>query len=119
MITQYEAPSIIRKEIPSLSWIIHPGRASMEVYASIQDLTDCARQSVEEHDLILARQCFDLADRLYQQGDNIVRMLIENIFVFAFSTFIPQEKVEHILIRAAIPENLYSIYLKQVQESGC
>ncbi len=119
MITQYEAPSIIRKEIPSLSWIIHPGRASMEVYASIQDLTDCARQSVEEHDLILARQCFELAERLYRQGDNVVRMLIENIFVFAFSTFIPQEKVEHLLIRAAIPENLYAIYLKQVQESGC
>lgn len=119
MITQFEVPNIIRDEIPPLSAIPHICRQSVEVFASMQDLTDCARHSVEEHNFSLARKCFMLAEKLYQQGDNMVRMLVENIFVYAFHTFLPRDNKERELVRMNIPPHLYNLYLNQVMSSGC
>lgn len=76
MITHYEVPALIRREIPSLAGIAHSGRVTLEVYCSLHDLTDCARNSVEEHNFNLAKKCFILAERLYRHGDRTVRMLI-------------------------------------------
>jgi hypothetical protein len=119
MITQYEVPNMIRKEIPPLSAIPHMCRQSMEIFASMYDLTDCARHSVEEHNFTLARKCFMLAEKLYYHGDRVVRMLVENIFVYGFSTILPNDKNEVELVRAAIPPTLYNLYLKQIMGSGC
>ncbi|MGN6492185.1 MAG: DUF7674 family protein [Agriterribacter sp.] len=119
MITQYEVPAMVREEIPPLSAVPHLCRQSMEVFASMHDLTDCARHSVEEHNFTLARKCFMLAEKLYRHGDRVVRMLVENIFVYGFSTILPNDKKEVELVRAAIPPTLYNLYLKQIMSSGC
>jgi hypothetical protein len=119
MITHFEVPALIRSEIPSLSTVTHCGRATLEVYSSLHDLTDCARHSVEDHNLNLAKKCFILAEKLYRNGDRTVRMLIENIFIFSFSSFMPRDKVEQLVVRSTIPHVLYDIYLKQVMSTGC
>ena len=119
MITQYEVPAIIRSEIPSLSNVNHYGRATLETFESVHDLTDYTRHSVEDHDHNIARKCFALAEKLYKEGDRVVKIMIENIFIYSFSSLMPADKTERLFIKSAIPDSLYSIYLKQVNSISC
>jgi len=119
MITQYEVSSMLREEIPQLAGKVYPSNISLEVYASMNYFSDFTKHAVQKHDFNLAKKCFALAERLYRQGDRIVRSLIENIFVYGFSDFFPDDKTERLVIRSIIPPKLYSLYINQVMQSGC
>jgi hypothetical protein len=59
------------------------------------------------------------ADKLYRNGDNIVRMLIENSFIYSIISVMSLDPAERHWVKSIIPASLYSIYLKQVTASGC
>lgn len=118
MITQYEVSSLLRQEIPQLDTNAYPSKSSLEVYVSMNFFSDYTKHAVVEHDFNAAKKCFALAERLYLQGDRIVRTLIENIFIYNFSFFLPNDKGERRLIRSMIPFTLYSVYTRQVMQPG-
>src|SRR5882724_3799863 len=76
MITQYEVPGYLAQVLPSRA--LHPqmGPVSMNVYKELQYFTDYTRRAVGRHNYTLAKKCFCLADRLYANGDRIVRNAI-------------------------------------------
>jgi hypothetical protein len=119
MITQYEANSLLKEEFPQLAGKIYPSKISLEVYASMNYFSDYTRHAVEEHNFNLAKKCFVLAEKLYREGDRIVRLLIENIFVYSFSNYLPGTKIERAIVRSMIPAALYSLYTRQVMQPGC
>lgn len=118
MITQYEVYSLLTREIPQLAKKNYPCRASLQLYASINHFTDYTREVVQEHHFSRAKKCFALAEQLYQQGDGLVKLLIENSFVFSFSSFMPNSRTERMMLKSIIPADLYAIYLRQVMQSG-
>lgn len=119
MITQYEVTPLLKKEIPQLAGKVYPSRISLEVYVSMNYFSDYTKHAVEEHNFNLAKKCFALAEKLYREGDRIVRLLIENIFVYGFSGFLFNNKVESVVVKSMIPPALYSLYIRQVVQSGC
>ena len=118
MITQYEVPSFLQRQLPQLGGKTCLLKPSLEVYVAISNFSDCTKHAVQEHDLSLAKKCFALAEKLYRHGDNLVRLLIENSFVYSFSSFMPQDHDERMEIKSIIPVRLYAIYIKQVMQSG-
>jgi hypothetical protein len=119
MITQYEVPAFLQTQLPQLNTKIYISKKSLAIYIAISNFTDCTKHAVEEHNFNLAKKCFALAETLYRQGDNLVRLLIENSFVYSFSSFMPQNQPERLIIRSIIPARLYDVYMKQVMQSGC
>jgi hypothetical protein len=114
MITQYEVTPLLKREIPQLTMKTYPSGTSLEVYVSMNYFSDYTRHAIEQHDFSGVKKCFSLAERLYYQGDRKVRMLIENIFVYAFSSFLSEDKPERKIIKSLVPFNLYSIYCRQL-----
>ncbi len=119
MITQYEVPSLLKEEIPQLAGKMYLSKVSLQIYSSINYFSDYTKHAVEDHNFNLARKCFALAEKLYREGDRLVRLLIETSFIYSFSSFMPRDRAEKLIVRSIIPEKLYSIYLKQVMQSGC
>ena len=119
MITEYELPSLIREELPTLTGNLYPAHVTMDIYVSINDFTDYTKLMVKEQNLLLAGKCFQLAARLYKYGDRTVRSLIENIFVYSFSGIFSRVENENARLQSIVPPYLYSIYLKQIMTSGC
>jgi hypothetical protein len=119
MITQYEVTSLLKDTIPQLAGKTYPAKVSLQIYSSINYLSDYTKHVVEEHNFNLARKCFALAEKLYREGDRLVRLLIENSFIYSFSSFMPKDRAEKLMVRSLIPENLYGIYMKQVMQTGC
>ena len=119
MITQYEVPDYLARLVPSTMLQPELVHINMSIYKDLQHFTDYTRQAVDEHNYALVKRCFRLADKLYADGDATVRNAVENIFVFSFSSIIPQSGVERIILKTFIPVKLYSLYVKQINQGGC
>jgi hypothetical protein len=119
MITQYEVSRELTDLLPSLSFQPQLGPISLNIYKELTRFSDYTRRAINQHNYSLARKCFRLADKLYGQGDATVKHAIENVFVFSFSSFTPEDKVEKLILKSLIPSSLYSLYLKQIYHSGC
>lgn len=119
MITQYEVASLLKEELPAISGDQYPFRFPMDIYKSVQCFSEFTKRAVLDHDHQLARKCFSLAEKLYRQGDHLVRNVVENSFVFSFTAFMPKGKVEKLILRSMIPATLYALYMKQIMGTGC
>jgi hypothetical protein len=122
MITQYEVPFLLKKELPQMpvaANLVASRFITTDIYTSIGSFTIYTKHVVDDHQFSRAKKCFAVADKLYKQGDATVRLLIENIFVFAFSSFNIKGRADILMIKTMIPPVLYSVYLKQVTASGC
>lgn len=119
MITQYEVPIILDDELPLMKIRTYTTHLMVNIYRCIHDFAEYTRTAILEHHFTTVRKCFNLAEKLYSEGDKIVKMCIENIFVYFFTTFIPHDKVERLILQSYIPDSLNAVYLKQVSASSC
>ena len=119
MITQYEVPGYLARVLPESTLKPQPGHISLNIYRDLQHFTDYTKAAAVRHDYSLVKKCFRLADKLYSSGDTMVRNLVENIFVFSFSSIIPQNSLEKTLFKSFIPVTLYALYVKQATHGGC
>ena len=119
MITQYEVSSILRQEIPQLARREYTQQIDLNVYVFMNYFLTYTKQTVTEHKYFAAKKCFVLADRLFKHGDGVVKNLVENVFVFGFTSLLSTPGLEKAMVRSLIPANLYGLYLKQIYQSGC
>lgn len=111
MINQYEVAACLQDELPEVS---SPG---LDIVANIQGLTDYARSKASLMDLKEVRRCMVFAEKMYSKGNRYVRDVIENVFVFSFSTLLLCDKRRKMQLQALIPLSLYSLYVQQVLRS--
>ncbi|MBC7830201.1 MAG: hypothetical protein H7122_20830 [Chitinophagaceae bacterium] len=118
MISKYDAPRLIKNEIPQIADGLYRNTVTNDIYKSVQCLSECTKNAVLAHDYNLSKKCFKLAERLYNNGDVIIKSVIENCFIYSFSSFMPTDKIERMIVKSIIPGPFYNIYLKQVMQSG-
>ena len=118
MITQYNVRSLIQDQIPQLELTVCPSNVSLEVYNSINHFTEYTRRALELHHFGIAKKCFALAGSLHADGDRIVKFLIENSFIYYFSSHRSQNVTDELIIKSIIPKTLYSIYKTQLLQNG-
>lgn len=116
MINQYEVAACLKDELPQVSRTLPP-LAALDVVANIQVLTDYARSRATLMDLREVRKCMLFAEKMYSKGNQYVRDVIENVFVFSFSTLFPCDRRQKMQLQAMIPLSLYSIYVRQITAS--
>ena len=119
MITQYEVPTLLRDELPQIAGKIQSTNVMINVYNSVHSFTNYTKDAVQKHHYRIAKKCFKLAEKLYRNGDSIVKMAIENIFVYSFTSFMPNDRVEKRMVQSLIPASLNTIYQKQVTSCNC
>jgi hypothetical protein len=122
MITQYEFPLLLKEAIPQMPVPVKIQASrfiTTDIYCSMNSFSVFTKHAVDKHNFGLAKKCFAFAERLYRQGDSMVRLLIENIFVYSFSSFVTGNGIEKIMLKKMIPAALYAVYIKQVTSGGC
>ena len=124
MISRYEASQMIDTELKHKISFLNSNRAglnldlSFDFHRSVNDLTEIAQKAAANHDFILLKQCITLAEKLYNNGERLVKDVLENTFIYSFSRIIPAGKMEQCVFKAMIPKSFYSIYLKQMMVSN-
>lgn len=116
MITSYELPRILEQQIPEIPEVNKSLKPLLQLFSAINNFADLTGSAVREHHYLLAGRCFRLAERLYYNGDRIIRNLIQHSFVPAISSFMPEEDTEKMFIKSLIPVSLYHLYELEVKE---
>ena len=119
MMNQTEATSCLLQHLPELDRSIQSPCSSASFYPATQAFLQLTCHQVTAHNYRMARRCFQLADRLYVQGNATVKRAIENLFVFAMDRIFSQAGRDQHSIRGLVPISLYTAYINQVMKHGC
>ena len=118
MITQYEVDAYLKEAIPQLAMKTYPTRVSLAIYISINDFTDYTMHALEEHNFKQAKKCFALAENLYLHGDSMIRLLIENNFIYSFSSLISKGGTDMFMVKSMLPGTLHKMYRKRINRNN-
>jgi len=113
MITQFQVIGLLKKELPGMNGKLYFSeipRAFSSIHASIYCLSDFTRRNLELRHFITARKCFALAEKIYIEGDIMVQLLIERVFID--SLILPKVSKGKNHLETLIPPVLLKIYLK-------
>lgn len=122
MITQMEVPAYIEDNLPEMKENLQKkaGKSSNTIYTSVQCLADFTRNMVKQHNYSMTRRCFIVAAKLHVKGNEMVKQVLENVFVYSLSSlFCSCENCkERNVVQAALPGSLHKIYVQQITSSG-
>ena len=113
MINQEQLPRYISHEIPELSAAIG-GNKCRHVYDMVKQLFQYTARQLIRQDVDAARRSMKLAAELHSKGNSIVRMAIENVYVYSFSHAFFSNRAQRDQMLQLIPPPLYELYKKQV-----
>lgn len=77
------------------------------------------RVAIGQRDYAAIKKCFGTCERLYQNGNAFVRMLIENLYIYSLSLHLPADNKRRHEIEKLLPPQLSLIYCSQLYQHGC
>jgi len=118
MLNQHDVPALIAGKLPQIKPELRKNGSEVTVYQSVQALTDYTRRMAIEHDFKMVEKCMSLVGNIYDKGNTLVRNVIENVFVFSFSSIMSTcNIVEWRIVQSYMPSGLYNLYVQQVLKS--
>ena len=75
--------------------------------------------AIDRRDYPAIKKCFGTCERLYQNGNAFVRMLVENLYIYSLSLHLPADKKRRHEIEELLPPQLSLIYRSQLYQHGC
>ncbi len=111
---QYEVPAAIEDAFPETTKDISYLSAIGNIYETMSLFTAFTRKNVVDHQFFKVKKCMKLAQHIYTHGNGIVKNAVENTFIYSFSVISQLcDKNEWEQVKATIPRDLYSLYVKQ------
>ncbi len=85
MILLYDAVSVIQSEFPYLSYQTRNSSNNKNLFHVVNNLANYTKNQLLENNEAECEHCFKVAYEIWEQGSNISKMAIENIFVYSLS----------------------------------
>lgn len=86
-------------------------------YTATHALLAITSQKVKEHNYSAVKKCFDIAAKLYDKGNNVVKNAVENVFVYSISNILCSSSDKAGLL-SIMPITLYTLYVNQLEKAG-
>jgi hypothetical protein len=118
MINQYEVPAFIEDTIPELRRALHQFPAVFHIYETVSCFTDYTRRQLQDNNYSAADKCLQLAGKLYERGNSLVKGAITGIFLPVLSTLPINGAVNRIKVYSLIPASLYNLYIQHQLGEG-
>ncbi|TDH28770.1 hypothetical protein EXU57_01480 [Segetibacter sp. 3557_3] len=92
---------------------------NQSLYKSLACLVDYTKAKILAHDFPSVKQCFDVAEGIYEHGSPPEKNAVETIFVYAFSAFMHgYDDATEQQVQSLMPACLRSAYVRQILDSG-
>lgn len=89
------------------------------IYDAMHTLTTFMGKNIKAHNYKVVKKCFDIAGKLYDKGNKVVKDAVQNIFVYSFTQIFHTYAAEKKEVLALLPMTLYSLYMAQIHHNGC
>lgn len=118
MINQLEVPMFLEEAVPNIKSDICDGHCN-RAYDLMSSLSAYTCQNITAHDFKTVKRCFQVAEKLYDKGNAVVKNAVQNVFVYSFTNIFQKYPVERQRLMAIMPISLYSLYIAQINHCGC
>jgi hypothetical protein len=118
MINQLEIPMFLEDALPEMTHLPVAG-VKQDAYKAIKHLATFTDQQIRERNFDTVKKCFAVADRLYDNGNGVVKNAIQNVFVFSFTKMFQSCPAHKGMVLGMIPMGLFTLYVGQLYHSGC
>jgi hypothetical protein len=85
------------------------------VYKQAERFAEITKRAIITGNIIRAKKCLTLAEKLFETGSQETRNAISNVYVFSVSSFM---ELKHCSISNLFPKSLKAEYVKQINTSG-
>jgi hypothetical protein len=85
------------------------------VYKQAERFAEITKRAIITGNIIRAKKCLVLAEKLLETGSNETRNAISNVYIFSVSTFM---ELHHCTISNLFPKSLKAEYNRQINTSG-
>lgn len=85
------------------------------IYKQAERFAEITKKSIICGNIVRAKKCLALAERLFNTGSIETKNAISNVYVFSVSSFM---EMRHCNISHLFPQTLKAEYIKQVNTSG-
>ena len=85
------------------------------IYKQAERFAEITKKSIISGNIVRAKKCLALAERLFITGSIETKNAISNVYVFSVSSFM---EMRHCNISHLFPQSLKAEYIKQVNASG-
>ncbi|KAF2342174.1 DUF7674 family protein [Flavobacterium tistrianum] len=85
------------------------------IYKQAERFAEITKKSIISGNIVRAKKCLALAERLFITGSIETKNAISNVYVFSVSSFM---EMRHCNISHLFPQTLKAEYTKQVNASG-
>jgi hypothetical protein len=101
-------------------WEEHKNSSKMKnqvtsIYKQAERFAEITKKSIISGNIVRAKKCLALAERLFISGSIETKNAISNVYVFSVSSFM---EVRHCNISHLFPQTLKAEYIKQINASG-
>ena len=118
MINQLEIPTYLEDVLPEISSDLRIHNKS-NAYDVVNTLLVFTFNNIKTHNYKVVKRCFKIAGMLYERGNATVKNAVQNVFVYSFTKMFECYPAEKQALLAILPMTLYSLYITQVNHSGC
>lgn len=85
------------------------------IYKQAERFAEITKTAILTGNIIRAKKCLALAERLFATGSNETKIAISNVYVFSVSSFM---ELRHCTISNLFPKALKAEYIRQINASG-
>jgi hypothetical protein len=85
------------------------------VYKQAERFAEITKKSIITGNIIRAKKCLTLAEKLFETGSQETRNAISNVYVYSVSSFM---ELKNCSISNLFPKSLKAEYIKQINTSG-
>ncbi len=118
MITENEVSDILGEELPDINNELEKLSNSGNMYKAMQCFADFTIQLIRKGNLAEVKHCFNIAERLLNEGNNHVKNAVENVYVYAMGTVIEFSATTTNRLQVIFNGSLKKEYIRQVLARG-
>jgi hypothetical protein len=85
------------------------------VYKQAERFAEITKKSIITGNIIRAKKCLTLAEKLFETGSQETRNAISNVYVYSVSSFM---ELKNCSISNLFPKSLKAEYIRQINTSG-
>jgi len=112
MINQYEVPACIEDAIPALRKALHQFPATFHIYDTVSCFSEYTDQQLREQNFQVAATCLQVAGKLYERGNPVVKEAITRVFLPVLCSVPLTDAVSRIRLYGLIPDAIYPLYIQ-------
>lgn len=118
MIRENEVMDLLGNEIPQINHTFEKTANPGNVYKAVQCFASFTKELIRKGDLEEVKHCFGLAEKLWTEGNQTVKGVIENVYVFSISPIIDLTNPLCKKVKAMLSPELRREYYRQTTAHG-